>query len=421
MYKMKKNYGIVILVLAIFFVISFLTNIMGALLPLIKESFKVGLAMASLLPLFFFIAYGVMSIPAGILVDAYKEKKMMVFSFSLASLGALLFALYPRYEIALISLFMMGAGMAILQVAINPLLREAGGEEHFAFFSVMGQLFFGSASFVSPWVSSDLVERLGNFSESSGALVKMLHSLVPPDLTWTAIYWVIAIVSIFMTLLILSIRLPKVNLKDDERVDGIKATFTLFKNKTVILFFIGIFAYVGTEQGLNNWMSEFLKTYHGLDPMVEGKSAVSFFWGLLTLGCFLGLILLKFMDSRLVLKIFSIGAIISLIMALSGPAKVSMLAFPIAGFFLSVMWSVIFSLALNSIDKQHGTFAGILCTGIAGGAFVPFIIGALGDVWGLRFGMMFLFITLGYILSVGFWAKPLVNNKTINLRKKEVQ
>lgn len=418
---MKRNYGIVILVLAIFFVISFLTNIMGALLPLIKESFKVGLAMASLLPLFFFIAYGVMSIPAGILVDTYKEKKMMVFSFSLASLGALLFALYPRYEIALISLFMMGAGMAILQVAINPLLREAGGEEHFAFFSVMGQLFFGSASFVSPWVSSDLVERLGNFSESSGALVKMLHSLVPPDLTWTAIYWVIAIVSIFMTLLILSIRLPKVNLKDDERVDGIKATFTLFKNKTVILFFIGIFAYVGTEQGLNNWMSEFLKTYHGLDPMVEGKSAVSFFWGLLTLGCFLGLILLKFMDSRLVLKIFSIGAIISLIMALSGPAKVSMLAFPIAGFFLSVMWSVIFSLALNSIDKQHGTFAGILCTGIAGGAFVPFIIGALGDVWGLRFGMMFLFITLGYILSVGFWAKPLVNNKTINLRKKEVQ
>ncbi|MDF1551134.1 MAG: MFS transporter [Bacteroidales bacterium] len=418
---MKRNYGIVILVLAIFFVISFLTNIMGALLPLIKESFKVGLAMASLLPLFFFIAYGVMSIPAGILVDAYKEKKMMVFSFALASLGALLFALYPRYEIALISLFMMGAGMAILQVAINPLLREAGGEEHFAFFSVMGQLFFGSASFVSPWVSSDLVERLGNFSQSSGALVKMLHSLVPPDLTWTAIYWVIAIVSIFMTLLILSIRLPKVNLKDDERVDGIKATVTLFKNKTVILFFIGIFAYVGTEQGLNNWMSEFLKTYHGLDPMVEGKSAVSFFWGLLTLGCFLGLFLLKFMDSRLVLKIFSVGAIISLIFALAGPAKISMLAFPLAGFFLSVMWSVIFSLALNSIDKQHGTFAGILCTGIAGGAIVPFIIGVLGDAWGLRFGMMFLFITLGYILSVGFWAKPLVNNKTINLRKKEVQ
>ena len=418
---MKRNYGIVVLVLVIFFVISFLTNIMGALLPLIKESFKVGLAMASLLPLFFFIAYGVMSIPAGILVDKYKEKAMMVFSFGLASLGAILFALFPKYEVALISLFMMGTGMAILQVAINPLLRESGGEEHFAFFSVMGQLFFGAASFVSPWVSTDLVERLENFTEASGIIVQGLHAVVPQDLPWTAIYWIIAAVSILMTLSILVIRLPKVNLKDDEKVDGIKATFSLFKNKTVILFFIGIFAYVGTEQGLNNWMSEFLKTYHGLDPLVEGKSAVSFFWGLLTLGCFLGLILLKFMDSRLVLKIFSVGAILSLIAALTGSAEISMLAFPLSGFFLAVMWSIIFSLALNSVEKQHGTLAGILCTGIAGGAIVPFVIGLLGDAWGLRLGMVFLFITLGYILSVGFWAKPLVNNKTISIRKKEVK
>ncbi|NJO90705.1 MAG: sugar MFS transporter [Chloroflexia bacterium] len=416
---MKRNYGIVVLVLVIFFVISFLTNIMGALLPLIKESFKVGLAMASLLPLFFFIAYGVMSIPAGILVDKYKEKKMMVFSFGIASLGAILFALFPRYEVSLISLFMMGAGMAILQVAINPLLRESGGEEHFAFFSVMGQLFFGAASFVSPWVSTDLVERLKNFSETSGVLVQALHNLVPEGLPWTAIYWVIAVVAIAMTVVIIIVKIPQVVLKDDEKVDGIKATFSLFKNKTVILFFIGIFAYVGTEQGLNNWMSEFLKTYHGLDPLAEGKSAVSFFWGLLTLGCFLGLILLKFMDSRLVLKIFSIGAIASLIAALTGSANIAQLAFPLSGFFLAVMWSIVFSLALNSVEKQHGTFAGILCTGIAGGAIIPFIIGLLGDAWGLRIGMTFLFITLGYILSVGFWAKPIVNNKTISLRKKE--
>ena len=82
------------------------------------------------------------------------------------------------------------------------------------------------------------------------------------------------------------------------------------------------------------------------------------------------------------------------------------------------MWSIIFSLALNSIDKHHGSFSGILCTGIIGGAIVPLIIGKLGDVIGLRSGMLFLYITLGYILSVGLWARPLITNATI---RKKVQ
>ncbi len=418
--KSSKNYGIVFLVMMIFFVISFLTNVMGPLIPLIKESFSVGLAMAALLPFFFFIAYGVMSIPAGILVDTYKEKKMMVFSFILASLGALLFAAFPKYHVALISLFMMGTGMAILQVAINPLLRVSGGEEHFAFYSVLGQLFFGSASFISPWITTDLVERLRNFqAKTSSLMLNILHQVVPAHLPWTAIYWVIAVVSIIMVLVILFIKLPEVQLTDDEKVDGIKTTFSLLKNKVVILYFIGIFAYVGTEQGLANWMSEFLKNYHGLSPLVEGKSAVSLFWGLLTLGCLLGLILLKFIDSKLVLRIFTIGAILSLVLALFGTAKMSMMAFSISGFCLSVMWSIIFSLALNSVEKHHGTFAGILCTGIAGGAIVPLIIGSLGDMFGLRTGMFFLFVTMAYILSISFWAKPLVNNKTISLKSRQ--
>ena len=127
---MKRNYFVVILILFVFFIISFLTNIMGPLIPDIINDFKVSLAMAALLPFAFFIAYGVLSIPAGIAVEKYKEKWVMVFAFLIAFLGALLFSLFPSFPVALISLFMIGAGMAMLQVAINPLLRVAGGEEH---------------------------------------------------------------------------------------------------------------------------------------------------------------------------------------------------------------------------------------------------------------------------------------------------
>jgi fucose permease len=106
-----------------------------------------------------------------------------------------------------------------------------------------------------------------------------------------------------------------------------------------------------------------------------------------------------------------------LTVALFGSAQVAVLAFPLVGFFASVMWSVIFSLALNSVKENHCALSGILCSGIVGGAIIPLIVGALGDLVGLKGGMFFLYITLGFIFSIGFWASPLVNNKTIRLKE----
>jgi fucose permease len=83
------------------------------------------------------------------------------------------------------------------------------------------------------------------------------------------------------------------------------------------------------------------------------------------------------------------------------------------------MWSIVFSLALNSLDKHHGSFSGILCTGVIGGAVVPPLIGFLGDQFGLRAGMGFIYLTLAYLLGIGIWARPLINNATINQKKTE--
>ena len=105
-----------------------------------------------MLPFAFFIAFGVMSIPAGLLIEKYQEKPVMIAAFAVAFLGSLILALFPNYLNAVFSLFLIGSGMAMLQVAINPLLREAGGEEHFAFNATIAQLIFGAASFLSPLV-----------------------------------------------------------------------------------------------------------------------------------------------------------------------------------------------------------------------------------------------------------------------------
>ncbi len=414
---MKRSTLIVILILLIFFVISFLTNILGPIIPDIIDSFSLSIGLAGFLPFSFFVAYGVMSIPAGVLIEKYSEKPILLFAFSIAFLGALLFALFPKFHVALISLFSIGIGMAMLQVAINPLLRQAGGEGNFAFYSVLAQLVFGSASFLSPQLYSYLV--LNVHTENSSFIIKMLNYIVPENLEWISLYWVFTIVILLMILIIRFVKFPKVVRLEDEKIQTGTAFKDLLRNKYVILFFIGIFAYVGTEQGIANWTSKFLQMYHDVDPATKGADAISYFWGLLTVGCVLGLLLLKLFDCRTILIAFTSGALISLTFALFGPVQVAFYAFPLTGFFASVMWSVIFSLALNSVAHHHGTFSGILCTGIMGGALVPLIIGGLGELIGLRLGMFFLYITLGYIFSIGIWAKPLINNVTIKIRIKD--
>jgi FHS family L-fucose permease-like MFS transporter len=414
----KRNYFIVGLILLIFFVISFLTNILGPLIPDIIDSFSLSLTLAGLLPFSFFIAYGVMSIPAGFLVDKYKEKKVIFSAFVVAFIGALLFATTSNFPAAMASLFLIGLGMAMLQVAINPLLRVAGGEEHFAFNSVLAQLIFGLASFISPQVFTYLVTNLKDYPEGGNIVIRTLAKVVPADLPWISLYWVFTVITLVMILIIASIRFPKVELKADERAGARESYAELFKNKFVILYFFGIFTYVGSEQGVANWISKFLSTYHGYDPQTVGADTVSYFWGLLTAGCLLGLLMLKIFDSRKVLIWFTSASLISLTFALFGPGNIALIAFPMVGFFASVMWSVIFSLALNSVETHHGSFSGILCTGIIGGAIVPLIIGWLGDMFGLRLGMTFLYLTLGFILSIGFWSKPLITNVTFRDKKK---
>lgn len=414
---MNRSYYTVGLILLTFFVISFLTNITGPLIPDIIQGFDLSLTLVALLPFAFFIAYGVMSIPSGMLLEKYNEKKMMSAAFAVAFLGSLVLVLSPNYLSAVLSLFLIGCGMAILQVVINPLLRTAGGEEHYAFNSILAQLIFGLASFVSPLVYSGMVSKL-QAEEKSGGLFGLLAQFTPADLPWISLYWLFAVISLAMIAIIMVSHFPKVELSQDEKAGTFKTYIHLFKQRVVILYFIALFCYVGAEQGVANWISQFLLTYHGYDPQRTGAEIVAYFWGLMTAGGVLGLLLVKLMDSRKVLVLFTALALICLTAGLFGPGNVALVAFPLVGFFASVMYPIIFSLALNSVKEHHGSFAGILVTGIVGGAIVPLIVGSLGDQIGLRYGMLFLYIPIGYILSIGFWARPIITNKVITRKKK---
>ena len=411
-----RSPAVVLFILVIWFAISFVTNIIGPLMPVIIDDFGLTLTMAALLPFSFFLAYGIASIPSGVMIESIGIKHSMLIAFAVVLCGTAVFSLFPGYGVVIASLFVIGVGMAMLQVIINPLMRTAGGESHFAFFSVLGQLVFGFASFLSPFAFTYLVTRLPDPSVSN-LLLDTLRSLAPPDLGWVSLYWLFSAAFALLLAAVWLMRLPEVRLRDDERTGSLGAYREILKSPHGWMFFFGIVCYVGTEQGIATWMSEFLQTYHGVDPQTVGAALVGRFWGLMSVGCIVGLGLLRIMDSRVLLRLACTAAAVCVLAALFGPMAMSVTVFPWIGFFISVMFSIVFSLALNSVATHHGAFSGILCTGIFGGALVPLIIGVTGDWVGLRPAMLINVATLAYLFVIGNRARPLIDNSRISIRE----
>ncbi|MEI8271084.1 MAG: MFS transporter [Paludibacter sp.] len=415
---MKKNYWIVALIMLFWFVISFITNIMGPLIPDVIQNFHLSyLGLAGFIPTSFFVAYAVMSIPSGILIEKLNQKIVLIIGFTLPLIGSLLFAIHPSYITLLLSSFIIGLGMAMLQTVINPLTRVAGGEENFAFFSVFGQLVFGAASFVSPLLYSYLVQELTTNKNGQNLFVTFLAKLTPPELPWASLYWVFALILIAIIVITFMVRFPSLELNEDEKSGSVNSYKTLLKNKYVYLFFFGILSYVATEQGIANWISQFLFKYHGLNPQVVGAQEVGWFWGLMSVGCLIGLFALKLFDSKYILRVSATISIALLFLSLFSSKEIALIGFPALGFTISVMFSIIMSLGLNSVSSHHGSFAGILCTGIVGGAIGPLIVGNLADIVGLKLAMLVILLPMAYIFGISVWAKPLIQNKTVKLNQ----
>ena len=393
--------GLLAIIMMFWFVISFITNILGPLIPDIINKFSLeNLTLAGFIPTSFFVAYAVMSIPAGLMIEKWGEKVVLFIGFLMPLIGSLLFAFHHNYPVLLVSCFIIGLGMAMLQTVMNPLQRTVGGEENYAFVGDCSQVVFSLASFVSPLVFTYYVAHPMSFA--------------PEGLPWISLYYLFGFILVAMLLVVLITRFPKIELKADEKSGSKSSYFELFGQAKVWLFALGLFFYVSTEQSIANNISLFLERYHGFDPHTVGASCVSWFWGSMLIGCVIGLLLLKLIDSKALLKICCTVAIVLLAVGLFSEGNIAKYALPAVGFAMSLMYPIIFSLALNSVTRHHGSFAGIMCSAIVGGAVGPLLVGMLSDATSSqRTGMCLIFLFIAYMLFIAFWANPIVKNKLI--------
>lgn len=385
------------LALACFFVISLMTNVFGPIFPALIRDFNISLTLAGFFPLAFFGAYFFVSIPAGLLIERFGVKPVIALAFLIAALGSYWMYRLPNFISALVGLFALGVAMAMLQVAVNPLLRTAGGRRNYPFYAVLAQLLFGVASALSPWLYSFLV------SDQPGVAM-----------AWLPLYGVFAAIAIGMLLLALAVRLPDSINSLDYGNNLWQLQKGLIKRPAVWCYFFAIVCYVASEQGIANVMSVFLLHYHGYDPDSTGARAVSLFWLLMTIGCLTGLALLKVFPPRRVLQAAVAMVIVSLLVAIFAKGPLALIAFPACGFFLSVIWPLIFALALNSFDKDHAALTGILCTGVVGGAMISPLIGVIADSTGnLRLASLVILLCLGYLWWLAHWAGLAQKTSTI--------
>jgi fucose permease len=419
---MKPNYLIVLLVMVVFVSVSFVTNIMDPVGTDIQASFQLTEAQLGYLSFGLFIAYAVMSIPAGLLAERFSARTMLIGAFLSSTVGAFAIAAHPSFAVIIPSYFLIGVGFAVLQVVTIPLLRVAGGGENLAFLGNISQLIFALGSAVSPYVYVYLDKGLKSPATSHDALIRVLAKVAPAGLYWVSVYWVITAILLCLILVIAFVKWPHVELTENEKVGSLNTVVQLLKRKTVWLYLIGVVCYVGTEQGVATKIKGFLVNCHHIDPDLANKFAVSGFWSAMAIGCAVGMGLVKLMDSRKLLSAFMAGGFLTLLFALFTPSpRLALFAMPMMGFWCSVGCPIVFALALNSLEKHHGTFTGILCAGIVGGGFLPPIIGKIADHFGpmgLRYGMLANLVTLAYLFGMGLWARPLINNSTISVSPK---
>ncbi|MDR2916871.1 MAG: MFS transporter [Tannerella sp.] len=393
-----------------FFQVGLLESMMSTLIPEMIKSFQINYGLASVMPFAYYMAFTLVCIPAGIAGGKYSPGKLPFLAFLIALAGVFIFVTFLTFQTSAISLFIMGSAAAIIQVTAIPLVRNVCGAENLAFHTTLNQLMFGMGAFLSPviysWVTSCMIngERFFPFN--------ILLHVIPKGFEWTSAYWLFILLLLSLMVTVVLVRLPNHRKEKSPDHNEKNVYKELFRNKYVIFYFFSFVAYASCEQGIAAWMSRYFQDYHGLDPLTEGASKLSLYWLLLIVGCFAGMLLLKFFESRKVLAVLTVCAIISLLLALYGGTHVATIAFPMVGAFESVMWPIIMSLTLNSVSKHHEVLSGFMFTASIGGALGPVIIGNMGDWFGLETSLHYLFLPLLVVLSVAFWAKPLVINKT---------
>jgi MFS transporter, FHS family, L-fucose permease len=368
-------------VLLVFLCMGF-GDAVGPFVGYAKDTFEVSNFVSSLIAFAGFIMFGVLSVPLGIIQDKKGKKSILLVGLIIALAGLIIpvIAELTSFEVFMITVLLLGAGAAILQVAGNPIMRDVSDEGKYSRNLTLGQF------------------------------VKAIGSLSGPLLPVAAVLWfkkdwqiVFPVYSAALLLTLILVSLTKIREKRDVNAHSASfaSCFKLLNNKYVLAMVAGIFLYVGAEVCMSSLLPQYLKVEFklgieevitkmglnidlmkeaGVDIRTLGSLSTGFFFlGLMT-GRFTGSVILNWISARLFL-------IITVLISLAGISGLYIVNSQIAAFIFIVIiglgfanvFPLIFSIAIDAMPERTNELSGLMITAIVGGAFIPPLMGFIAD------------------------------------------
>jgi FHS family L-fucose permease-like MFS transporter len=369
-------------VTTLFFAWGFITSIVDPLVAAVKSIFALTNVEAQVSTFAFFIAYGVVSIPAAIVVSRLRAVPSIILAIALMVVACLIMlagADAAAYVGVLIGLFVMASGITILQVAANPLAAALGAPERSHFRLTFSQAFNSLGTVLGPLLGASLLLR--------GIDVKPGEQLTAAARTAAlgSINTAFLIIAVLLAVLGGFIWLMRRRITEAapplDVAHGFGETLSqVFASRWALLGGLAIFLYVGAEVSIGSQMALFLNSKPIWNmPLQQAGFYVSLYWGGAMVGRFVGSALLTQVKAYRLLAInTAVAAVLCLFVVLTRGSATGWAALAI-GLFNSIMFPVIFTLTLERSTASTEATSGFLCTSIIGGALVPLLVGKVAD------------------------------------------
>lgn len=373
----------------LFFIWGFITALNDILLPYLKSAFDLSYLQAGLVQSCFFGAYFIVSPFAGRMLEKVGYKNGIIIGLITVAVGCVLF--YPSaemavYEMFLLALFVLAAGITILQVSANPYVAVLGSEKTATSRLIAAQAINSVGHTVGPIFGATLI--LANIAESTGGNA---DSVKMP-------YLFIAVFLVLVALVFYRLKLPSIqdNLDESESKD---THFSIFTSKNLFFGVGAIFLYVGAEVSIGSYLVNYFVQLNieGMGQLKAGHM-VAYYWGAAMVGRFVGILLTRVVKPSLVLAVNSVLAIVLIFASISLEGEVAMWAILAVGFFNSIMFPTIFTLAIKGLGEHTGRGSGYLCQGIVGGAIIPLIQGYTADIVSIELSFIIPAVCYLYII-----------------------
>ena len=419
--QQKQNHLIpIIMMMALFAMISFVTGLSTPMGVIVKEQFGASNAMSQLGIFANFIAYAIMGIPSGLMIRKYGYRTTALCAVAVGFVGVLIQFLSGQtgsFSVYLIGAFVAGFSMCMLNAVVNPMLNTLGGGGKKG--NALLQL-GGSVNSLSATIVPVLVGYL-----IGGALKPSISDASP------AMYIAMGIFAVVFVVFFL-LQIPEPHLepvaKSKEKDKHSPLSFRHF-----ILGAIAIFTYVGVEVGIQSIANIFMTTEVekgglAMDKTIAG-SVVGTYWFLMMIGRLTGAAIGSKVSSKVMLSTVTITGLILVITAIYTPiattigmpvfqsdisfgivqVPLSIMLLILCGLCTSVMWGGIFNLAVEGLGKYTALASGIFMVMVCGGGVLPFVQGLVADSIGFLNSYWVVAAGIAYML---FYA--LIGSKNVN-------